>query len=183
MVTRALGIIGSPRRGGNTETLVDEVLNGAREVGASTEKAVLSEMNIFPCKACDSCRKTRTCVQKDDMAGLLELMSQSRVWVFGTPVYWWGPSAQFKAFVDRWYGAKRTVFRDRSVVLIIPLGSESKDIARHTVGMLVDAMDYVGLNLVATIVAPGLEKAGAVRKQVQVMEEARQAGIKAARDQ
>jgi multimeric flavodoxin WrbA len=115
------------------------------------------------------------------MAGVLELMAQSRVWVFGTPVYWWGPSAQFKAFLDRWYGAKRTVFSDRNVVLVVPLGSESTEIARHTVGMLTDAMDYVGLNLVATIIAPGLEKAGAVRRHVEMMSEAHQAGIDAAR--
>jgi multimeric flavodoxin WrbA len=46
-----LGVVGSPRRGGNTETILDEVLRGAREAGASTEKVVLDEADIRPCRA------------------------------------------------------------------------------------------------------------------------------------
>ena len=99
---RALGIVGSPRRGGNTETLVDAVLAGAAEAGAQVEKVILDELDVRPCRACNACRKTGACVQQDDMAGLLEQMQRSDVWVLGTPVYWWGPTAQFKAFLDRW---------------------------------------------------------------------------------
>ena len=43
---RVFGVVGSPRRGGNTETLVDEVLAGAKEAGASIEKVILNELNI-----------------------------------------------------------------------------------------------------------------------------------------
>ena len=63
-VKRILGIVGSPRRGGNTEILVDEVLAGAEEVGAFTEKIILNELNITPCQACDGCQKTGKCVHK-----------------------------------------------------------------------------------------------------------------------
>ncbi|MGC8787492.1 MAG: flavodoxin family protein, partial [Anaerolineae bacterium] len=45
---RVLAIVGSPRRGGNTEVLVDEVLRGAGEAGAVTEKVILSELDIAP---------------------------------------------------------------------------------------------------------------------------------------
>ena len=50
---RVLGIVGSPRRGGNTDILVDEVLAGAEEVGALTGKVILSDLEIAPCRACD----------------------------------------------------------------------------------------------------------------------------------
>ena len=50
--------------------------------------------------ACDACRKTGQCAQRDDMQALLEKMERSQAWVLGTPVYWWGPTAQFKAFLD-----------------------------------------------------------------------------------
>ena len=52
---KVLGIVGSPRRGANTETLIDQVLKGAEESGALTEKIVLSEMNVKPCRACNAC--------------------------------------------------------------------------------------------------------------------------------
>lgn len=104
---RVLGIVGSPRRGGNTETLVDEVLMGAGEADAMTEKIILSELEVAPCKACNECRRDGRCAQEDDMVALLDKMRQSKAWVLGTPVYWGGPTAQFKAFIDRWYGVER----------------------------------------------------------------------------
>jgi multimeric flavodoxin WrbA len=99
---QVLGIVGSPRKGGNTETLIDAVLSGAQEAGAWTEKVLLRDLEIGPCRACDACQRTGMCVQEDDMPALLEKMKHSSVWVLGTPVYWWGPTAQFKAFLDRW---------------------------------------------------------------------------------
>jgi multimeric flavodoxin WrbA len=170
-----LGIVGSPRRGGNTESLVDEVLHGAEEAGALTEKVILNELDISPCQACDACGKTGGCVQRDDMPALLEQMQRSQVWVLGTPVYWWGPTAQFKAFLDRWYGAKRVRFERRRVILAIPLGGGAS-LARHTVGMLTDALDYLRTELVATVLAPGAHGLGAVRSHADVLAAARRAG-------
>ena len=119
--TRVLAIVGSPRRNGNTETLVDAVLAGAQEAGALTAKVSLRDLDLRPCLACDACQRTGACVQKDDMAALLDKMQEAQVWVLGTPVYWWGPTAQFKAFLDRWYGSDRkAVFPGKRVILTIP---------------------------------------------------------------
>ena len=175
MTMNVLGIVGSPRRGGNTETLVDEVLAGSQEADAVTEKVILNELRISPCQACNACYKTRTCVQKDDMAALLEQMDKSEVWVLGTPVYWWGPTAQFKAFLDRFYGAHTVTFKGRRVILVIPLGG-SAQYARYTVGMLTDVLNYLGTDLVATVVAPGSEGLGSVRRNTTVLAQARSAG-------
>jgi NAD(P)H-dependent FMN reductase len=174
---RVLGIVGSPRRDGNTGILVDEVLAGAAEAGALTEKVVLSKLDIGPCRACDTCGKTGKCVQQDDMHALLEQMEQSDVWVLGTPVYYWGPTAQFKAFVDRWYGTGKVVtFAGKRVILTIPLGSSDPYDARHTVGMLEDALVWQKSELLATILAPGAFERGTVRDYPDVLAAARQAG-------
>lgn len=175
---RVLGIVGSPRRGGNTDILVDEALAGAEEAGAVVEKVVLSKLNIAPCRACNACRKNGQCVQKDDLPALLEQMQRSQVWVLGTPVYWWGPTAQFKAFLDRWYGARQVTFGGRRVILVIPLGG-SASYAQHTVGMLTDTLDYLRAELVATVLAPGAYDLGAVRRHADVLAKARRAGREA----
>ncbi len=175
---RVMGIVGSPRRGGNTETLVDEVLRGAEEAGGLTEKVILNELEIAPCQACDACGKTGQCVQQDDMPALLEQMQRSQVWVLGTPVYWWGPTAQFKAFLDRWYGVGRATFAGRRVILTIPLGGGAS-YARHAVGILTDVVDYLGIELVATVLAPGAHGPGAVRGHADVLAKARRAGREA----
>lgn len=176
-----LGIVGSPRRQGNTEILVDEVLQGAGEIGARMEKVLLTRLKIAPCTACDACQETGECTFRDDMAGLLDKMRQATVWVLGTPVYWWGPSAQFKTFVDRWYSkillpADREIFKDKRIVLAIPLGDTDVKVARHTVGMLTDAMAYAQARIVATVLAPGVNDRGDVRRHPDILAAARQAG-------
>jgi multimeric flavodoxin WrbA len=177
---KVLGIVGSPRRGGNTEILVDEVLRGAAEAGAQTEKVILSELDIAPCTACDACLESGECIQQDDMAAVLEQMHESEVWVLGTPVYWWGPTAQFKAYLDRWYGADKVVqFAGRRGILVIALGDTDERTARHTIGMLTDALDYTEIHLVATVVATGVMDPGDVRESLNVLAAARSAGREA----
>jgi NAD(P)H-dependent FMN reductase len=180
---RALGIVGSPRRNGNTEILVDEILRGASEAGASVEKIVLSRLDIAPCRACDACRKTGQCVQRDDMPALLEQMQASQVWVLGTPVYWFGPSAQLKAFVDRWYtttAEKSTFdFQGRRVILAMPMEDHDPAGARHAVGMLTLSVEWLKAQVFSTILATGVSERGAVREHPEILEAARQAGWQA----
>ena len=77
---------------------------------------------IGPCRACDAYRRTGKCVQEDDMPARLAKMKHSPVWVPGMPVYWWEPTAQFKAFLDRWYGSDRkTIFPGKCSILDRPL--------------------------------------------------------------
>lgn len=180
---RVLGLVGSPRRGGNTEILVDEVLRGAEEAGASVEKVVLSKLDIRPCRGCDACKKAGKCVQQDDLPALLEQMQHSQVWVLGTPIYFWGPTAQFKAFIDRFYGARHQVtFKGRRCVLVIPLEDTDARTARHTVGMLTDALNYLEMELLATLVAPGVLHRGEVRGHPDVLAAARRVGREAVED-
>jgi multimeric flavodoxin WrbA len=174
-----LGIIGSPRRGGNTELLVDEVLAGAKETGAVSEKLILNEMTINPCQACNECYKTGQCKQEDDMLNILDKMVQTKVWVLGTPIYWWGPTAQFKTFLDRWYCPKHRDFKDKRVILVIPLGGEHEKYARHTVGILTDVLDYLGIELFDTIIAPGVNRRGAVHRNSKLLEKAYNIGKEA----
>jgi len=179
-VVRALGIVGSPRRGGNTEVLVDHVLSGAEEAGALIEKVRLTDLEINPCRACEACHKKGHCVQQDDMATLLAKMEESDLWVLGTPVYWWGPTAQFKAYLDRWYGQSGVVtFRGRRVILTIPLGASDPSYADQLVGMLECALGYAGVDLRATILAPGVSGRGQVREHADVLAAARHAGREA----
>jgi multimeric flavodoxin WrbA len=71
---RALGIVGSPRKGGNTDILTDEALRGASEAGALTEKVYLVDLDIAPCDGCETCLTSGACVHDDDIDALLEKM-------------------------------------------------------------------------------------------------------------
>jgi multimeric flavodoxin WrbA len=171
-----LGIVGSPRIGGNTDVLVDEVLAGAKEAGASVEKVILNKLEIKTCQACNSCYKTGFCMQKDDMEDLMNKLLENEIWILGTPVYWWGPSAQFKAFLDRWYHPKHQEFKKKRVIMVIPLGGGHIRYARHTVGLLKDVFDYLSMELVDMILAPGFNKRGEVRNDISLMNKAHAIG-------
>ena len=147
---KVLGIVGSPRKGANTDTLVQQVLKGAEENGATSEKLFLDEMNIKPCKACNACQDTRKCIIDDDFASTLKKLVESDVWVLGTPVYWWGPTAQMKAFIDRWYSVERSIFRNKRIVLVVPSGGGAY-YARQTVEMLEAIIPYLGMRHITTI--------------------------------
>jgi len=171
-----LGIVGSPRQGGNTEILVDETLAGAEEAGAKVEKVILNKLNIKPCQACNSCYKTGHCVQDDDMIPLLEKMEESNIWVLGTPIYWWGPTAQFKAFLDRWYHPKHQEFKNKRVIVVIPLEGSHEKYARHTVGIFTDVLNYLNMELFEIVVAPGVLKRGEVRNNPNLLKKVRNTG-------
>lgn len=100
---KAIGVVASPRRGKNTGTLVERVLDGARSVGIETELFYLGDYQIAPCRACDACKRTGECVQEDDMHILHAAIQQAGGLVLGTPIYFDHVSAQCKTFLDRLY--------------------------------------------------------------------------------
>jgi multimeric flavodoxin WrbA len=108
---RVLGIVGSPRKNGNTEILMNEILKATGEAGCDTEIFLMSEKQVAPCDACGSCFQVGSCVIQDDMQALYAMMQRADVIVFGSPVYFGSVSAQCKAIMDRMFA----LLRDRSM--------------------------------------------------------------------
>ena len=101
---KVIGINASPRKGANTLTLVQAVLNGAAQAGATTRLVNLRELAINGCIGCEGCKEQLgRCVQKDGLTPLLREMTTYDAIVMGTPVYWYQVTAQFKMMVDRLY--------------------------------------------------------------------------------
>ena len=98
---RVLVINGSPRTKGNSDLLCDEFIRGAEEAGHQVEKISLREKKIAPCRACYACFKTVACVQKDDMAEILEKAEVSDVLLLASPTYFLTMSGQMKVMIDR----------------------------------------------------------------------------------
>jgi multimeric flavodoxin WrbA len=98
---KVLGIVGSPRQGGNTEIMVEEVLAATRESGAETDIFLVAGKNISGCDGCHGCFKSGGCHIKDDMQSLYGKMEWADAIVFGSPVYFNYVTAQAKAIIDR----------------------------------------------------------------------------------
>lgn len=101
MCKKVLVLSGSPRRGGNSDTLCDQFIKGARESGHSAAKIYVRDCKIGSCNACYACKKSGVCVQKDDMSNILHQMIDSDVIVLATPVYFYSMDGQMKTLIDR----------------------------------------------------------------------------------
>jgi multimeric flavodoxin WrbA len=98
---KVLALAGSPRRGGNTETLVDRVLAGAASAGAETEKIVACNLKMRGCLHCGGCDDTGVCVQQDDMTGIYLKLQQMDAFVLASPLMFMNVSSQAKMVIDR----------------------------------------------------------------------------------
>jgi len=173
---RILALMGSPRVGGNTDTLVTELLRGAQGVGADVEKVVLNKLKIRGCQACDSCHKTGRCRINDDMQPLYDKLLDADVLVLGTPVYFWGPSAQLKPALDRWYALDQPGIREKlagkRMQLVCPFGDTDPKTALPTVEMMRTASTYMGMEWREPLLAGGVNEKGEVARDIALMQRA-----------
>ena len=113
-------LVGSPRRGGNTDLLAKAFADGA---GKQHEVKVIpvAEYRIHPCTGCNGCytREGNRCVQEDDMTEIYGLLAQADTVVVASPVYFYGVSAQMKALVDRLHTPMRNRFGIKRLGLIL----------------------------------------------------------------
>lgn len=100
-LVRVLGIAGSPRRGGNTETLLDRFLAGAAEAGGEVEKLIVSRLNLRGCIGCDTCWAADRCALEDDFLPVNRKLIESDIVVVAAPLYFLNVPAQVKALIDR----------------------------------------------------------------------------------
>jgi len=103
-------------------------------------------------------------------------MENSRVWILGTPVYWWSVTAQMKAFIDRWHSVDRTIFKDRPVVIVVLLESSNAKTKMHIIGMLIIIFDYLNIKLFDQLIATGVQKRGEVVQREDYLNEAQKIG-------
>lgn len=98
---KVLGIYGSPRKGGNTDQLLDQVLEGARSAGAETDTVYARRLKMSGCLECGGCDDTGLCVVQDDMQDVYPRIEAAQVIFLASPIFFYGLTSQAKAVVDR----------------------------------------------------------------------------------
>jgi multimeric flavodoxin WrbA len=98
---KILGIMGSPRAGGNTDLLLDEALKGAQSRGAEVERINAANLKISPCREIYACLKDGNCVIQDDMKDIYPKLLDADAVIVATPIFFYTVSAQLMAFISR----------------------------------------------------------------------------------
>jgi multimeric flavodoxin WrbA len=140
---KVLGIAGSPRRGGNTDLLLEELLKGAASKGAEVDTVILNNLKFVTCQHCDACLKAGKCRINDDMQKIYDELEQVDRVVLASPVQFAGITAPVKAMIDRC----QCLWARKYVLKIPPLSED-----RHRKGFFIS----VGGRKAADIFEPSL---------------------------
>ena len=98
---KAIGIVGSPRKGGNSEILTAHCLQAMAEEGLETELVSLAGLDIKGCNACDYCFEHDGCSIEDDLQPIYARMVEADAIIVASPVYYSSATSLVKGFLER----------------------------------------------------------------------------------
>lgn len=98
---KIFAVNGSPRRHGNTESILDAFLKGAVSAGADVKKINLAEIDFKNCRGCNACHKSGKCVITDALTDIFDEISESDILILASPIYSMTVTAEMKGFIDR----------------------------------------------------------------------------------
>jgi len=195
-----LGINGSPRIGGNTDVLLDRVLEGARKAGAAAEKITLSNLTFSPClecetpkgrevpRECEELKNNGCCVLEDDMRLIYKKIKDSDALIVASPIFFGSVSAQTKMMIDRFqcawrtkYILKKDLFRKRKKGAFISVSaSDRKDFFDNAKMIIKNLFATINVEYKEELFCPGLEKKGDIIKYGDFLKKAYKLGQKIA---
>jgi multimeric flavodoxin WrbA len=183
-------ILGSPRQNGNSETLAQAVAAGIRRhPDATLEFVRLNDLRISPCQGCGGCNKTSTCVIDDDMTPLYEKVDACDHLILVSPIYFYGLSAQCKAFIDRFQarwarkyltGIRFRIDEQRKGFLLATAATEGKKVFDGALLTTSSFLDAIDLELADSLLVRGVDQRGAMDKRNEILDQAMALGAKIA---
>ncbi len=119
-MSKIVVLIGSMRKGGNTDLLAQAFTEGASK-NNDVEIVSVADYKVNPCIGCNSCftRKDNKCFQNDDMSAIYEKLRTADIAVIASPVYFYGISAELKAMIDRLHTPMRNEFQIKKLALLL----------------------------------------------------------------
>jgi len=191
LMANVLGIGGSPRKDGNSDILLDRVLQGARQAGATTEAVQLRDLSFQSCIGCERCRRDKRCTGlQDDMQGVYPMVERSRGIVAVSPIHGYTVSALVKAFIDRLYCyydfaeprpgpvASRLAGQGRQGV-IVAVGEQSSwefGGMDSTLAILRRNLDFLGFQVIGELPVLGVFERAKVLKRPEMLAAAEELG-------
>lgn len=154
---------GSPRIGGNTDVMLEHL----REMAPENRNWIhlkLGRLKISPCTACDMCWNPEPCVFKDDMSKVFDILPESNLIIFASPIYWWNVTSYLKIVIDRLYplaSAKSPINLSGKKAAIVFVFADDDPTTADSANIMFDRIfEYLKLKDVGRLILPGLWKKG-----------------------
>ncbi len=188
---KVLGLFGSPRRGGNTDLLLEEALKGAQTEGAEVERLYLTDFNIIPCRECLQCYNEGNCIILDDMQKIYPKLLEADVIILASPVFFYNVTAWAKALIDRCQAlwSRKYVLKDTSLgeagkrrkgFFISAGGTKGQRVFEGAILTAKYFFDVLNADYVGELVFRQIDAKGEILKQPGALEQAFEMGRKLA---
>jgi len=179
---KAIGIVGSPRKNGNVDTLVQTVLDGAKKASYQITKYNLNEMKYSGCQACGYCKSHDHCRLDDDVSKLLREIAEADAVVFGSPIYFNLFTGQFKLMEDRMYSLIDAGFNSRlrpgkKAIIVTSQGNPDLEAFEKAATDFAGVLRRLGFEVVEIIRMANGSAPDAVMGRKDLLEKAKSAGL------
>lgn len=170
---RVIGILGSPRKGGKSDLLLDKALYGASSMGSRVEKIVLNNLNIRPCQECGRCDKTGKCKEYDDMRLIYKKITAADVVIIASPVFFGSLTAQTKAMIDRFHcwwirmnrlERRRPCRRKKKGIFLCVAGRRKSRFFKNAKEIIKAFFSVLGAEYFGELYCGGLDEKGSIKK-------------------
>jgi multimeric flavodoxin WrbA len=192
---KIVGISGSPRRGGNTEILLDKALAAARRNGSKTKKIILNELKFSPCQECKNIRRDGICIIKVDWQKVFSEIEKADAVILASPIFFGSVSAQTKMFIDRFqclwlaknifappskplatHGKTYKTKKRKAGAFICVEASKRKDFFENAKSIVKNFFATIGADYKEELFCQGVDKKGAVSKSPECLKKAYEVG-------
>jgi len=181
-----LAIAPSPRRGGNSDLLLDQFCQAAEEAGWKIELLRVNDMIFKPCQACDACAKDGRCIVQDDMQDVYPKVISSDAMVVASPITFGSVNAQLKMFIDRFqcwwhakYNLKKPFISDQAKHpgFFICVGAIKRDqYCENALQIIKVFFHNINHQLIGNIAFRGYDEKGEIKNDPEALKRAYQAG-------
>jgi len=186
---KVLGLFGSPRRGGNTDILLEEALKGAEMEGAEVERLHLTDFNIIPCRECLQCSNDGKCIILDDMQKIYPKLLEADIIILASPIFFYGVTAWAKALIDRCqaFWSRKYILKDESLgkegkrrkgFLISVGGTKGQRVFEGAILTAKYFFDVLNSEYVGELVFREVDAKGDILKRPEALQQAFEAGRK-----
>ncbi len=184
---KIVAVYGSPRRNGNTATLLQKAVEGARDGGAEVAEIVLRDLKMSPCLEIYGCKNSGECRLKDDFQKTRDRILASHGLMLASPVFFYTVSAHTKILMDRFQSlwvkkywvdpTRRDPQKAQRKGLFIAVGAtKGKKLFDGILLSLKYFFDVIDMELWKALLYRGLDFEGDVLKFPEYIDEAYEAG-------
>lgn len=179
-----IGFSGSPRKGGNTDVLLDHALEGSRDAGARVQKVMLNDLHFRGCQECNDCFTTGKCILDDGMDTVYDLLKNLDVIFISSPIFFSGITSQTKRMIDRCqclWARKYLLGRPsgngkRRLGAFLSVGGRKRSDFTGALSTVKVFFTTINVEFAASLTYSGIDEKGAILNYPSALREARQLG-------